>query len=765
MSMGACAASVASVLPCQGSSSVGEIEIVPPESRAGRVPGVAVSLEALAVTGKTGSPSPVLEAVLAGRKMDLDRAQAIAQDIGKPEYSLAQYYQDLLTTFPELHLFSLEGLSVEATDDSPEGLTTGGRAAGDEFQRTMGAFFAIYWLFRLPLDGKHGFCRGVDESWKPVESREGESEKVAAFFEDEEIWKHFQDLMLDAGLMVKQGGAMRVDKESTLALLVLTALHDIMKINALLPTVQKADAPYRGYLEAEVIADHDLAVFYIMEQHTHILPSLCQLPPAMQQVVQTVLSGLAFNNGWFVQAEAPPGAVFLGIKAAIMRNGSERRVSRRDLSLYFVHWLTDLAGAEPTPLCGCNKLTSQLPMPVLKSFMKSVRYIQQLADRSETEVMESYLKDRWKDHRPSMGTLAGPHALAKARLLCMAQGNAKVVLDAFEKLSPEDQEVLSVEMARTGAERQSFSKGFVPDSVRQELVGPAFLVYYGPAFLQRMGSDSPLRRLEILAEIYRCARKLWPARTDQAGDCVTVRIDAITIQGQWSSADPEVLLLRMCSSKQACLERRPEDAKKNREDNAVILFDSEPPTFLPQAPELCSQEELIRRISHEMLTNGQWYRKVAFAFLRPAKPGEVITTMVNGKEETRNIAQESDFVVQANTKWKENYILSKTRASEAYDLTNPMEIPSGRPDASQLSAEGFRCYRSRTRIKALKATDELLRRYCPFKRFMAKWGTPCVVQVDDMLAAQVAGDTVTEIYRIEKTVFRETFVPDVASEK
>ena len=29
-------------------------------------------------------------------------------------------------------------------------------------------------------------------------------------------------------------------------------------------------------------------------------------------------------------------------------------------------WLDqDLAGAEPTPLCGCNKLTSQLPMPVL----------------------------------------------------------------------------------------------------------------------------------------------------------------------------------------------------------------------------------------------------------------------------------------------------------------------------------------------------------------------------------------------------------------
>lgn len=28
-----------------------------------------------------------------------------------------------------------------------------------------------------------------------------------------------------------------------------------------------------------------------------------------------------------------------------------------------------------------------------------------------------------------------------------------------------------------------------------------------------------------------------------------------------------------------------------------------------------------------------------------ASPGEVITTMVNGKEETRNIAQETDYVV------------------------------------------------------------------------------------------------------------------------
>lgn len=29
----------------------------------------------------------------------------------------------------------------------------------------------------------------------------------------------------------------------------------------------------------------------------------------------------------------------------------------------------------------------------------------------------------------------------------------------------------------------------------------------------------------------------------------------------------------------------------------------------------------------------------------------------------------------------------------AKDLTNPMDVPSGRPDAEQLTSEGFRCYR------------------------------------------------------------------------
>lgn len=43
------------------------------------------------------------------------------------------------------------------------------------------------------------------------------------------------------------------------------------------------------------------------------------------------------------------------------------QIGREDVALYFVHWLTDLAGAEPTPLAGCEKFSVKFPLPVLNS--------------------------------------------------------------------------------------------------------------------------------------------------------------------------------------------------------------------------------------------------------------------------------------------------------------------------------------------------------------------------------------------------------------
>merc|ERR1712110_432592 len=105
--------------------------------------------------------------------------------------------------------------------------------------------------------------------------------------------------------------------------------------------------------------------------------------------------------------------------------------------------------------------------------------------------------------------MGGDGAVCKMRLLCMAQMNAGPVLRDFELLSDEDKDVLCAEMSRSGCDGQSFSADLVPKDVRPG-EGPAFLIYYGPAFLQNLGNDSPVMRLGALAEIYRCARQLWP---------------------------------------------------------------------------------------------------------------------------------------------------------------------------------------------------------------------------------------------------------------
>jgi hypothetical protein len=87
-----------------------------------------------------------------------------------------------------------------------------------------------------------------------------------------------------------------------------------------------------------------------------------------------------------VQAEAPPSATFSHFKACICTQS----IDAQDIAFYFAHWLTDLAGAEPTPLRGSEKFTLMFPHHVLASFVDSFPIVEMLATHSETEVLERY---------------------------------------------------------------------------------------------------------------------------------------------------------------------------------------------------------------------------------------------------------------------------------------------------------------------------------------------------------------------------------------
>jgi hypothetical protein len=142
--------------------------------------------------------------------------------------------------------------------------------------------------------------------------------------------------------------------------------------------------------------------------------------------------------------------------------------------------------------------------------------------------MEEYLKMRWQEHTPDLGPVpTGEDAIARMRLICMAQANSVKVLAGFDDLGTDDKDVLSMEMARTGCIGQSYSADLIPADIQQEPMGPALLIYYGPAFLQSLGGDNASKRLSVLAEVYRAARSLWPPNVAQVGTTVTVRIDTI----------------------------------------------------------------------------------------------------------------------------------------------------------------------------------------------------------------------------------------------
>jgi len=265
-----------------------------------------------------------------------------------------------------------------------------------------------------------------------------------------------------------------------------------------------------------VFADAD-----VLDHYASCLPSFSGLSPELQRAIKFTQVNISFNHGWLVQAEAPPGPLFSSFKRAL-RSSEQMRGS--DVSFYFVHWMTDLAGAEPTPLRGSEKLVLKFPHPVLHSFISSFSLIGTLAERSETEVFEKFLLRNWAEAQHGLGNPpTGPHSIALMRLVAQVQHLPlqQRLVTAWEQLSDDDQAVLSYEMALTGCPQQNY-KAF---QTRQG--GPVFLVYYSPAFLRMAARTDAGAGLHMLAEIYRQARTMWPLASGQEDVHVTIRVDQI----------------------------------------------------------------------------------------------------------------------------------------------------------------------------------------------------------------------------------------------
>merc|ERR1719148_630725 len=100
----------------------------------------------------------------------------------------------------------------------------------------------------------------------------------------------------------------------------------------------------------------------------------------------------------------------------------------------------------------------------------------------------------------------------------MAQNEGSIVLQAFQHLAAPMQALLAEEMALTGVDGQLYESCPIRG-------GPAFLIYYGPALLQRCrGVEEMSKGLQILAAIFAAGRALWPRSLEEQGSTVVINV-------------------------------------------------------------------------------------------------------------------------------------------------------------------------------------------------------------------------------------------------
>jgi len=229
------------------------------------------------------------------------------------------------------------------------------------------------------------------------------------------------------------------------------------------------------------------------------------------------------------------------LKAAITKGG----VRDQDVAFYFVHWVTDLAGAEPTPFAGSEKFAVKFPPFVLQGLLGCFSMVRMLADYSETEVYEAYLRERWQaldKINGEKGLPTGPSAIAKMRLLCMAQGGASAVISAFDRISQADQLTLIKELSETGMPGQQYSDWKVMNPNGNGTgAGTPFLLYYGPAWCQRIGQTHPELALKVLAKVFRQARLAYPESNHQAEDVEQDILYRTVLVGMLKNVDVDIL--------------------------------------------------------------------------------------------------------------------------------------------------------------------------------------------------------------------------------
>ena len=159
---------------------------------------------------------------------------------------------------------------------------------------------------------------------------------------------------------------------------------------------------------------------------------------------------------------------------------------------------------------------------------------------------------------------------------------------------------------------------------------------------------------------------------------------------------------------------------------------------------MITQQEMLAHFIPLLEQSGIKYKKKSLIRAKKAQPGLLVVTKTSDGEETKNTAEDGDWLVENQTSSNEWYLVKASTFEKKYTLIHSLE-------------KGWGCYQPKGEILGLKVNEAHFEALGAAKvlEFQAPWKDSMILKPGDML---VVPPEKNEIYRIAKKEFGETYV-------
>jgi len=452
----------------------------------------------------------------------------VCEKLGKGNCSTPALLSESLDCIPELALFFIAGHEDHA-----------------RFDRTLTMVLVFHWLSSCShAMSREAFCYGVNhqapklnysvkragtmQSSQRQEEYEASDDELHQMFHNKMEWPLCDHLSQFSGCASSESNSAQSERKEVMMCVLL--LWNLLRLPVLEPRVRAEHAPFKheachkkerfviddGIESGALLQKPNLALAYLSTHYPDLFPCYEALKPQDKDLVLRILDQEDFQFVSFVQAEGTPGSLLRELKGSF--------INEAEVGMYLFFWVIEHASRESSFLQGASKFIERYPPHLFADILQAIPSLVQLPNRTETEVMEGYLMQKWNTTKGPQQTecFAKPEILACRRLVLMAQDNQELTM-AFDMLLQVEKDVLQSELARTGLRGQHFSELHMPG-------GPALVLRDSAIFLQQHAGSS--RRdiylaLRIIVAIGRAARLIWPAEETAENTTVIVSMTAL----------------------------------------------------------------------------------------------------------------------------------------------------------------------------------------------------------------------------------------------